>query len=137
MIILSYDQRWWQFYCEYVINKLNMMIIIFWEYDDLVIWPTLLMRLLWLIFCINKLAMMTMILKCVHDWFNQRWVNLHTFILRFIHIHLKLSPLMRNYLAEQERLLNKKLSCSAREVWVSLFKIKSLDVKLSCRVRKE
>jgi hypothetical protein len=44
---------------------------------------------------------------------------------------------MRNYLAEQERLLNKKLSCSAREVWVSLFKIKSLDVKLSCRVRKE
>jgi hypothetical protein len=44
---------------------------------------------------------------------------------------------MENYLVEQERLLNKKLSCSVREVWVPLFKIKSLDLKLSCRVRKE
>jgi hypothetical protein len=27
-----------------------MMIIIFWEYDNLIIWPTLMMRLLWLSF---------------------------------------------------------------------------------------
>jgi hypothetical protein len=51
----------------------------------------------------NKLAMMTMILKYVCDWFNQHWVNLHTFSLRFIQIYLKLSHLIRNYLAEEEK----------------------------------
>jgi hypothetical protein len=55
------------------------------------------------VFHINKLPMMTMILKYVCDWFNHRWVNLCTFYLRFIHFYLKLSPLMGNHLAEQEK----------------------------------
>jgi hypothetical protein len=44
--------------------------------------------------------------------------------------------LMRNCLAEQEGFINKKLSYRAREVKVSLFKIKSLHVKLSYRTKK-
>jgi hypothetical protein len=37
-----------------------------------------------LVFRENKLAMMTMILKYVGDWFDQHWVDLRTFNLRFI-----------------------------------------------------
>jgi hypothetical protein len=44
---------------------------------------------------------------------------------------------MGNYLTERVGFLNEKLSCRVREVYVSLFKIKSIDVKLSCRARKE
>jgi hypothetical protein len=56
---------------------------------------------------------------------------------------------MENYLVEEEMILDgklcckarrvpyKKLSCRAREVLVSLFEIKFLDVKLSCRAKKE
>jgi hypothetical protein len=51
------------------------------------------------VFRINKLAMMTIILTYVCDWFNQRWVNLCTFHLRFIW----------NYV------LNGKLSCRGRK----------------------
>jgi hypothetical protein len=72
MMIMSYDQRWW------------------WDYYD------------W-VFRINKLEMMTTILKYVCDWFNQHWVNIRTFHLRFIQIYLKLSFLMENYLTEQEK----------------------------------
>jgi hypothetical protein len=39
---------------------------------------------------------------------------------------------MGNYLAEQKELLNEKLAYRVREVYVSLFEIKFLDVKLSC-----
>jgi hypothetical protein len=79
--------------------------------------------------------MMTIILKYVCDWFDQRWVNLHTFYWYLFRFIWKKDLLMRNYLAEQEMFLNKKLSCRAREVWVSLFW--SLDVKLSYIARKE
>jgi hypothetical protein len=118
MIILSYDQRWW------------------WDYYD------------W-VFRIKKLAMMTMILKCVYNWFNQRWVNLRTFSLRFIQIYLKLSHLMENYLAKQERkvpwweiILQNKNGFLIRNYLAEREKYKfhyfwSLNVKLSCRARKK
>jgi hypothetical protein len=100
-----------------MMNKLNMMIIIFWEHDNFIIWPTLMIILFWLciimnrlnmtivilgehiilsydqhwwwdhynwVFRIDKLVMMTIILKYVCNWFDQHWVNLHTFHLRFI-----------------------------------------------------
>jgi hypothetical protein len=66
-----------------------------------------------LVFRVNKLAMMTMILKYVDDWFDQRWIDLRTITIQF---YLKLSPLMENYLAEQEVFLNKILSCKSREI---------------------
>jgi hypothetical protein len=68
------------------------------------------------VFHVNKLPMMTMILKYVYDWFNQHWVNLCTFHFRFIQFYLKLSPLMENYLVEQEIFLDEKLSYRAKRV---------------------
>jgi hypothetical protein len=64
-------------------------------------------------FRVNNLAMITMILKYVSDWFDQRWVDLRTITIQF---YLKLSPLMENYLAEQERFLDSKLSYRTRSV---------------------
>jgi hypothetical protein len=86
-----------------------------------------------LVFHENKLAMMTMILKYVGDWFGQRWVDLRIFNLKFIWnwapwweiiLQGKKGSLIENYLTEEEGFLNKKLSCRAREVYVLLFKIK-------------
>jgi hypothetical protein len=85
-------------------NKLSMMIIIFWEHDNLVIWSTSMMRLLWL--------------SCSHKWVGDDddnievcmwliWLTLCCLthiLLRFIQIYLKLSP------------LNRELFCKARKI---------------------
>jgi hypothetical protein len=73
-------------------------------------------------FRVNKLAMMTMILKYVSiDLTNVESIYaqlLFSFICNYVPWWemSKKGSLIRNYLAEQEVFLNKILSCKAREV---------------------